>query len=214
MTYTAPNLIQAQLRSETPFGPSTVPTLTQVNTWISEIKDIIDNKTGQEWDERVIVKEFDYSGLETIRLKDAPIASITKVEYRKYPLGSESPVEWEEKVEDKDYTVYLEKGEISFLPSWNPATGRKRIRITATVGYDPIPPRIQELATKMVAIQVIESVLYQDVDTSTDANITVGAVSVVSPSHVGINKFTQLRTDVDQLFKDIVGSGVVRYDYT
>ena len=214
MTYTTPLLVQSQIRGETSFSSNTIPSLPEVETWIAEAMDDINHKTGQRWDQYEIEREYDYTGADSLRIKESPIISIDEVAYRKYPLGSSSPVEWEVKSEDTDYTVYLNRGEIRLLTSWNPAVGNKRIRVQATCGYATTPSRIQELATKMVAIRVIESVLYSDVNLSTDVNISVGSVSVVNPSNVGIRKFEGMKLDVDRLFKDIIGSGVVRYDYS
>lgn len=213
-SYTSANLVEAEIRATESFSSSTTPTLATVNEWIEEESELIDQIAGRTYTSTTYTEYIDYDGeSEVLTLKHSPIISITSVEYNQNALGSSEGTSWVTKTAETDYSSYDERGEIVILPSWSPYSGRKRIRVTYVAGYSTIPKQVQMLATKTVALRVLNSVLQNNVNTAdTGGSLTLGSISIVTPDNVSVGTFKQLNEDISMLKKEVVsGFGVFRY---
>jgi len=212
--YTTADLVRARLMAEDPFTTNTSPTVNTVERWIQQVSERINQKTGRVWGETEYEEYVDYSGMERITLKHAPITEVISVEHDPYPLGASNAGTWDTKIEDTDYTVYKTQGQIVPLASWNPRDGLKRIRVTYKAGYEQTPLMVEELATDMVAIKVLDSLLFsKGNDVTTGGSISIGQVNIVDPSDYGVANYNRLRLNVDELMKDIAGQGYYRYQH-
>ena len=211
-TYTTVEMVEAELRATTPASNDTVPSLQTMNRWIDETMDWIDNKSGRKWSSTSCTEVIDYNGEETITLRNAPILSVTSVLYSSSALGSDSYSLSVSKVEDEDYAVYLDSGEIDVLSNWAPTPGKKRISITYNYGYSTVPYRIQELATKKVAARVIDTLLAKDVnEKQSGKSVSVGSISIVKPADFGVTQFKQLKETITKLEEELVnGATAIR----
>jgi len=211
-TYTTAALVKDRIMAVDSFSTSTNPTLSTIDKWIQQISERINQKTGRVWGETEYEEYIDYSGKDRITLKYAPITEVISVEHDPYPLGASNAGTWDTKVEDTDYAVYKKEGQIVPLASWNPRDGLKRIRITYKAGYTTTPLMVEELATDMVAIKVLDSLLFsKGNDITSGGSISIGQVNIVDPSDYGVSNYNRLRLNVDELMKDIVGQGFYRY---
>lgn len=210
--YTTSALVASEIRATTDFGAGTTPTQTTVNNWINQVSERINMVSGRTWGTTQYTEYFDYSGKELLTLSMAPVVTVDTVQYNQNPLGSTSGTDWVTKTAETDYSLYTNEGQIAILPSWNPAEGRKRIKVIYTAGYTAIPERVEELATKEVALKVLQSLVTQNVNEGNDGgSISVGQISIVEPASYGVNSYKQLRQDVQQLWSDVKGTGVYRY---
>lgn len=211
--YTSAALVAAELRATANFSSSTVPTADQVATWIGEESADINTKSGRVFGSTEYTEAIDYNGDDVITLVNAPIVGVTSVLYSTSGLGTDSYSLDQTAVEDTDFTVYDEEGQIVRLPDWNDvATGRKAIQVTYSAGYAETPLDIQKLATKKVAKRVIDSLLSKDVnEKKSGKSISVGSISIVKPSDFGVSQYKALNEDIATLEANLTkGSGVYR----
>ncbi len=211
--YTTTSLIEAEIRATTPFSGSTIPTLTQVTTWIEEESNEINQLAGYNIGETSYSETIDYNGEELIALRHSPLISVNSVLYSTSDLGANYALTTT-KVEGTDYSYYPETGELVILLShWSPDSGRKRIQVNYTAGYSTTPMLIQKLATKKVAKRVLDTLVNYNLDQgNTGGSVSVGAISIVEPENLGLSTFKQLKTDMADLENKIVsGFGVYRY---
>lgn len=212
-TYTTAALIEAEIRATTSFSGSTLPSLSQVTSWITEESDNVDGLSGDVFSATTYIEYVDYDGdTDRIQTRHSPIVSVTSVEYNSVALGQTAS--WATKVSGTDYTTYNHRGEIFIIKTnWQPSEGEKRIRITYVGGYSTTPPKIQKLATKMVAQRVIDSLLHSDVQNGNDGGeIQVGSIRIVDPASYGVNTYKQLVQDIKDLKGELVNNfGVYRY---
>jgi len=213
--YTNSTLIEAELRASSLFSATTVPSLVQLTTWITEESAKINHDAGYNIGSTQYVEYYDYDINESsIYLKAVPVITVDTLQYNPYELGNSSySAGWETKTADTDYTVYEEKGKIDMLSGFSPSDGRKKFKITYTAGYSEIPKTIQMLATKMTALRVLNSLIQSNVNDRNDGgSISVGSINIVEPSNYGVGSYTKLKNDIDDLRKDLItGFGVNRY---
>lgn len=214
-SYTTASKIGAELRVSTEFSASTVPTLTTVNEWITEESEQINKDSARVWGSTEYTDVIDYNGEDFITLKHTPIISVSNVLYSEYALGTDSYGLTATKTEDTDYTVDKERGIVRPLfNNWSPKDGLKRISITYTAGYATTPLIVQKLASKKVALRVLNSLIFSNVNEGNDGgSVSVGSISIVEPASYGVNSYKQLQTDIQDLEKDISKNfGVHRYN--
>lgn len=212
-TYTSATLVAAELRATAAFSSSTVPTADQVATWIGEESADINTKAGRVFGSTAYTEDIDYDGAETITLVNAPIISVTSLLYSTSGLGTATYALDQTAVENTDFTVYKDEGEIVRLPNWNNvSTGRKTIQVTYTAGHTNTPLDVQKLATKKVAKRVIDSLLTKDInEKKSGKSISVGSISIVKPSDFGVSQYRALGEDIATLEANLTkGSGVYR----
>jgi len=194
--YTSAALIKAEIRATIDFSASTYPTADQVATWIAEESDRINTLSGRTWGSTAYTETLDYQGEETLTLVNAPVISVTNVLYSQYSLGTDLYSLSNTMVVDEDYTVYGDTGEIVFL-STIPYNGRKSVQVNYVAGYATTPPRIQQLATKRLALRVIDSLLEKDVnEKQSGKSVSVGSISIVKPADFGVSQYRELKTSI------------------
>jgi hypothetical protein len=212
--YTEPSLVQAELRASTAFSSSTTPSLTQVQQWIVEASDVINQLSGTVWGVTTYTQYFDYEGQEVLYVRHSPLKSVVSLKYNKNPLGSESGEDWETKTEDSHFTVYEKTGEVVLLLNrFAPGDGRKRIEVVYKAGYSEVPARVQLLCTKMVAQRVLESLISSNVNSGNDGgSVSVGSISITEPASYGVNSYNNLKREIKELQQSLLmGSGAFRY---
>jgi hypothetical protein len=210
--YTTAELVQAELRASTAFTSSTTPTLATINIWINEASRIIDSISGTVYGSTEYTEYFDYEGSDRIQLRNSPIISISSIAENTASAGETAS--WDTQVSETDYLLYENKGEILVVPGkWSPKDGYKNIKIVYTAGYSSIPAKVQMLATKMVTQRVLSSLISSNVEEGNDGgSISVGSISIVEPASYGVNSYKQLKTDIEDLKKELIsGFVVLRY---
>ena len=220
MGYTTPKLVEYELRAEESFADFTVPSLNAVTSWIEEESKQIDAEAGTSFEELTSTEIIDYEGdddslPESLYTIHSPIIEVTKLEYNPYRLGSdEYSTGWEEKTEDEHFTVYKKRGRIDILyPQFKPSEGKKRFRVVYKHGYSTTPALVQKIATKAVALRVINSLLNQKIeDGETGGTVGVGGISIVDPTDYGVKGYESLQESLNVL-KDKLLSGAVVYRY-
>lgn len=217
MGYTTASKVQEELKLSTAFDSTTLPSLSTVTSWIEEESSYIDSISGKKFSETEYTQTIDYDGSDRIQLKYAPVISVTSLLYSTSELGSSTYALADTKVEDTDYTLYKETGEIGILwQNWSPKVGDKRMQIIYTAGYtsDDLPLFIQKLATKMVAKRSIDSALSNDIQQrKSGKSISVGSISIVKPSDYGVSGYKNITDDIDSLKNELLKDGGV-YRYT
>jgi hypothetical protein len=210
-SYVSATDVQAELRATESFADYTYPSLSTVNTWIEQESNEVNTVSGRIWGTTDYSETIDYQGEDIITLKNAPLVSVTSVIYSTGPLGTDSYSLSDTKVEDTDYTVYTDEGEIVPLPNWRPQDGRKRIQINYNAGYATIPPTVQKLVTKKVARRTIDSLLSKDInEKQSGKSVSVGSISIVKPADFGVKQYTQLKQDIDELEQKLL-NGTTAY---
>ncbi len=216
MGYTTAELIQSELRASEAFASTTVPSLTDVTTWIEEESAQIDDDLGYSLAATQYDELYDYTSNEnSIYTKVSPVISVDTLSYNSYQLGtSDYSTGWTDKVEDTDFTVYLNKGKIDFLTSnFSPQDGAKKIRLIYTAGYTSTPLVVQKLATKMTSLRILNTLISSNVNDRNDGgSISVGSISIVEPVSYGVSSYKTLQDDVKELQDKVLeGFGVMRY---
>ena len=215
MAYTIADNIQDEIRATSPFTDLTLPSLTTITAWIEQESAEIDNMAGMSYASTANTVDLDYNGDDRILLKKSPIIAISAFKYAPYAIGTSSYPGWLSKVEDTDFTVYKDSGEVEILLSnFSPEIGSKRFRIEYTSGYTTTPQLVQKLCTKMVAMRVLNSLLQNNVNEGNDGgSISVGSISIVEPASYGVNSYKALQAEIDGLKqKLLVGTGVYRFN--
>jgi len=204
--YTTAELVKNELRATQDFSITTVPTLVSVTNWIQEESANINNNAGQIFGESTYSETFDYNGADVLLVTHAPIMSVTSILYSTTALGTTTYDLSDTKTEDTDYTVYKDSGEIEFLPSWSPSSGKKRIQINYTAGHATTPLNIQSLATKKVTKRIIDTLLSKDInEKQSGKSISVGSISIVKPADFGVSQYKVLKDDITRLEEEVIG---------
>ena len=211
MMYSSLSKVQAELKLNTPFSSETIPTAEQVSTWIEEESSQADEVAGRIWGEETYTEFVDYDGQAIVALKNAPIISITSLEYNQTSLGNTA--DWVTKTEEVDYDYYYDSGDLIInFNKWSPRCGRKRFRVTYKAGYETVPLFVQKYVSKSVALRVIESAVGNNISEGTlGGAVSIGGVNVNVASDIGVGSYTNLRNEVLRLESRLQGDGVMRY---
>ena len=220
MGYTTPTLVQYEIRAENLFATDTVPSLAAVTSWIEEESAQIDQEAGTHFGSLTSTEILDWDMSEPLQdalyLKHTPIISVSSFEYNPERIHSDDySTSWTTKTEDEDFTIYKEKGRIDILyPRFKPVSGQKRFRIVYTHGNSTTPPVVQKLATKAVALRVLQSLLQSNINEgNSGGSIQVGSIRIVEPADFGVRSFESLKKDINDLKSKLIeGSVVFRYN--
>jgi hypothetical protein len=218
MAYTTPTLVEAELRAASAFSATTLPSLSQVTTWIEEESADIDNELGYTLASTQYDATIDYDGADYIYLKVTPVITVDTLLYNTSSIGStDYSTSWEEKTEDTHFYTKKGKGMIApIFKTWTPTPKPQGMRIIYTAGYTTTPAIVQKLATKMVTERVLTTLLSQNVNDRNDGgSISVGSINIVEPTSYGVGTYKQLKSDISDLYSRVVKDfGVARYyDY-
>lgn len=211
-TYTTPANVAAELRAEVPFSASTFPTLETCNRWIEEYTDYINDKAGRTFTSTEYTEYVDIDGpVDRITTRRTPIITLSSFSVNTAAEGS-APV-YVAKTLNTDYIVYEERGEIVPTVNLTLTDGNKRCKIVYTAGYTNTPGSIQMLATKLVALRCLNTLIGKNVNEGNDGgSISVGSINIVEPASYGVNSYSNLKKDVDQLTNELTGgTSAVRY---
>lgn len=204
--YTTASLVQAELQASTAFSSSTLPTLSDVTTWIQEESAYVNSLADTVFSTTAVSSEYiDYDGGDVLVLQYAPVTNFTTLHYNTNKLGSTLGSSWVQKTEDTDYTVYADLGMLHLLDSFSPKKGLKRLRAAYTYGYTTTPETVQMLVTKLVARRVIQTLLTKNINERNDGgSVSVGSISIVEPTNYGVGTYRQLNMDIEELKRRIV----------
>lgn len=215
MAYTTPTLIEAEIRASANLSSTTVPSLSQVTSWIAETDAYIDHLSSNAYAQQTVADEYvDYNWQSELILRKSPVISVSSLLYNTNTLGSSDGEGWLTKAEGTDYVINKPAGTL-ILPftTFSPKPGIRRFKVTYVAGYSSTPPVVQMLATKMVAARIIDSLLSSNVNEGNDGgSISVGSISIVEPASYGVNTFKTIKSEIAQLQQDLVRNfSVYRY---
>lgn len=155
-------------------APATTPTLTQVNEMVLRAQDEIDRRTGHAWRTINVVNEYHdmypaeyrfYWSVPRIRLNHRDVKALASVSGDKLEIfdatgGATGYTDWVvSKVENRktgDFWADYENGYVYFIrsfPIWRYAKG---VRVTYRFGSTYLPKWVEDIATKMAALDVLE----------------------------------------------------------
>jgi hypothetical protein len=185
---------------------TTTPDISTVNNWIEEESAYIDLRTNQVWGSSTASSEiYDYDGSGIITLRHKPVLSITELKEEENGINgtSESWVELTEgRTNSEDFYVYSSEGDIIFHGTNMPKAGYQKICVSYTYGRTTTPINIQKLATKLVALRVINSVINGSASEE-GGSVSVGTITVSDPSTFGITRVREMRQEIESLFNSI-----------
>jgi hypothetical protein len=214
--YTTPALVQSELQATTQFSETTYPSLGDVEEWIAEESAFINGLANQVFGSTIYSSEFiDYNGEEDLFLENAPIISISSLQYNANPVGSTLGPSWVSKTEDTHYTLYKDRGVARLLLDyWTPCDGSKRFCVTYSAGYEVVPLEITKLCTKLITERVLTSLIGKNVNERNDGGtVSIGSVSITEPASYGVQSFKQLKTDIDSLKAQLLTKGINLYRF-
>lgn len=191
---------------------SSTPSQTTVEEWITQESDLLAHTTKIYWSSELITSEYlDYDGSGFIRLKNAPIISISLFEHETNGLAA-STENWVSLTEGRtnDYITFNKEGEIQFIGNNQPSYGIQSIRTTYNAGVTPTPTFVTKYIAKKVAQNVIGAVLNSS-GTKQGGSITVGAISIADPTTFSIDNVNRLGSEIEELNKQIGKFKVYRY---
>jgi hypothetical protein len=213
--YTTAEKVQAELQATSAFDTTTLPTLSQVTDWIEEESAQIDNDTNSAFSQITETIVLDYNGEEVIPLKGSPIISVSQFLYDTNTLGNSAGAAWIAQTEGSQYSVYNDRGEILLLlNNFTPKEGFKKFTIEYVHGYATTPAIVQKLATKKVALRILNTLIAKNINERNDGGSTsVGSISIIEPVSYGVGSYKQLKEDIHELEKSISKTdGIYRYD--
>lgn len=213
-SYTDITKVKEEIRASSPFSSATTPSANTVTRWITEVSEVINRDAGQVFGTTAYTEVIDYNGEELIALENAPIISVTNLLYTTSDLGTSGYALSGTATEGTDYSAYEKAGEILILPNTSKfRTGNKTMQVNYTAGYATTPLDVQQLATKTVALQVLNSLLQQNVDqANTGGSVSVGSINIVEPADVGVGTYKSLQSDITELRNRIAtGYKTIRY---
>lgn len=219
MTYTTLSLIQAEIGCDA-ITASTTPSSSQVETWISEVEDIIDITAGTIFSTSLVSSEYvDYDGSGVILMPEHPITSVDEIRYNRQDITSSTP-NWVTLQEGygKNYITYNDFGEVEFINGngatniVTPQAGKKKLCLSYHWGHTTVPLEIQRLATLMVSKQIINQLINQQANTL-GGEVSVGPITVKDPSNFSIGQIKCINQEIDSLMSQI-GQKFKTYRYT
>lgn len=214
-SYTTADLVQSEIRATTAFASTTIPSLSDVTTWITEESAQINNDIGYNVGQTQYDEYRNYNEDDIFFTKVAPVISVSTLLYNTTTIGSTGySTGWQEKTENTDFFIELERGEIKpIFSNWQPKDGDRNIRLIYDAGYATTPLDIQKLATKMVALRILNTLIQNNVNERNDGgSISVGSINIVEPDSYGVSSYTKLQEDIRTLKEDVsMNFGVHRY---
>lgn len=215
VSYTTAELVQNELQAASAFDATTLPSLSTITTWIEEESAQIDNDAGTTFASTTDTIDIDYDGEEVLPMKGSPIISVNSLTYNTNPLGYSGGTAYTTLAEESHYSIYDNRGEIVLLlENFSPKSGRKRFKIDYTYGYATTPDVVQKLATKKVALRVLNTLIQKNINERNDGgSVTVGSISIVEPNSYGVNSYKELVNEIKDLEMRVTkDDGVHRYD--
>jgi hypothetical protein len=217
--YTTTSLVQAEIRADTAFSSSTIPTSSTVSTWIQEASAEIELRTGDVFTSTSASSTlFDYDGSGIFRLPYSDLVGVTKVEYNTSSLGNTANWITLQEGDTYDYIKYLDEGEIHFVSGINssndvhPNPGKQKLRVSYVYGYSSVPLQIQRLATLLVAKRIIMSLASSQANTE-GGEIQIGTIRITDPSGYSVNYIKSMNEEIKDIY-DSLGTGMKTFRMT
>lgn len=213
--HTTPNKVQELLGLKCSFNNDTLPSLNTVNGWIQDVTSELNEYTANKYSSNEVVDVLDFNGEDFLLTSKSPVSNVVvEVDTSR---EHEEPV-WEELDLYTNYLVEEAKGRITFtrLTSRSLRSAKQKFRVTYNSGTGEVPYWLRNLATRMVALRVMNAALNNRVVNSEDASqIRVGQVQVIKPSDFGIGNYDSLKgtidRDLDELRSSVRGVRYVNY---
>lgn len=213
-SYTTVSEVSAELGG-TSIASTTTPSLSQVQSWISDASKEVEELTGRVWSETTVTStayEYsDYDGCGIIYFDHQPVISVQSIEYESQGLGATTPA-WSSLVEGRDtnsdFVLYKDEGFVKLFSSTTGKTiraGIQNIRKTYTYGYTVVPAHIKRLTTLLVAKRYIASVANSSAS-SEGGSVSVGTISVSDPNNYVHLHQDKVNKELDYLRKEVVST--------
>jgi len=210
MAYTNEDLVSSELKGLA-ISSSTSPSSDDISSWAKQAQDEIEAKTGKVWEVSTFSSTiYDGDGTEFFRFPFAPVISISSFEHETSGLGASSS-SWTSLTEGRnnDFILYVNDGEVEFTgKSSKPVNGKQNIRVSGSYGYAVTPPRIQRLATLMVAKRVVDATINAS-SQEEGGSVTVGNISITDPSTFSVSASRSMGVEIKDLFDDLAGTSFV-----
>ena len=204
-TYTTATLVEAEIRADSIFSTSTIPTLSQVTTWIQEASADIELAANQVFASTAVTSDYlDYDGDLVFRLPKAPLLSVDEIRYNQSTVNSTPSWLTLQAGEGYNYLTYLQEGEVEFIAGSNatnkiiPNPGKRKICASYTYGYTSTPLGVQHLATLMVAKRVIGTLVSSQANVE-GGDIQVGTIRVSDPSNYSLSYLKSMNDEIRDL---------------
>ncbi len=174
----------------TDFDATTTPTETQVNAYIADVDEEINNLTGTVFGTPVSNTEIvDIDGYTDVFVTEKyPIVSITSVSKNTNADPFDTPV-WEA------VTYYNDKIRILTKDKF---TGKRKLRFVYTYGFSTVPPEVEHLATLLVVNKILSG---NAIGESATQSISVGPISLTNA--VGLSRMVNLKTEIKEYTRKV-----------
>lgn len=186
---------------------SSIPSSTTVTSWIQQESDIIERETGRIWGSVTFTDEYlDYDGSGYLRLNNAPIISVTSLQYDN---GNDV---WNTLTEGRynDFIIYKDEGEIKLLNN-NVKAGFQQIKITYIAGYDPVNATVKNIVAKKTALRTIGTIINNQ-SSEEGGSISVDVISISDPSTFSLQRVTSLKDEINQMINSLGRFKTFRYN--
>lgn len=202
MAYTTVDKVAKEL--QTTISSSTTPSSDTVREWIAFAKAEIDSTTGYSFEPMQITNVYlDSNGSHQLWVdtRYRPLISVDTVQVNSGTDFSES---WTTLTSGTQYYIADKVGGlIKFAPTVSILSLDKSIKIgTVTYGYEEVPPMVEALATKIVAMRYIRSQIANTNTTLTQA-IQVGPIRVRNDSSQVVQYLQDLKSEIDDLYMKV-----------
>lgn len=187
MAYTSVGDVETYLR--TTFTPTTIPTITQVEQYVDDVDEQVDQILGRSWGSQTYEEIIDvpYSTNKFL-VKNYPLISVTSVEYN--TAGEYDTPVW------VAFEKYYTNGD--FIITNTPITGNRKVRLTYTAGHITISPDVRMLATLLVVQQITTG---DAVANSSTSSVSIGPLSITK--NIGASRLLNLKTTIREQIKRI-----------
>ena len=195
--HTTPKKVEEYLNTSCSFTTETNPSISAVNGWIQDISSELNELTEHKYSSASQVDILNYEGQKFLLTSRAPISNVT-VSVNTAMFGQE-PV-WVELDLYINYLLDEAKGKIIIndITQRGFSDGLQKFKVEYTAGVESTPYWLRNLATRMVAKQVLSATLNNRVVNSEDASqIRIGQVSVIKPSDFGTANYDRLIQSIE-----------------
>lgn len=187
MAYT--NITNVEEFFGTTFDETSSPTLAQVNTYISNVDTEINNLTGTVFGTPVSKVDYvDIDGYTDVFVTEKyPIVAVSAVS-KNTANPFDTPV-WESVSYYNDKIRILTKDKF---------TGKRKLKIEYTYGFESIPPEVSHLATLLVVNKILSG---QAIGDSATQSISVGPISLTNS--VGLSRMANMKNEIKEYTRKV-----------
>jgi hypothetical protein len=173
------------------FTSSTVPSVSDVEAWISESTELINEYAHRSYNQVSIEDEtHDYFGEGVLTTKVPGLVSVSKVEFSRDGGSSWITIDPSSYVVDSTYDEVILRSRPGLVAPSIPG-GLQSVRISYVAGPESVPKRIKLLCVDMVVLRVIYSELSRRAK-SVGGNLQAGPFRLSSPGTFSTNYYNRL----------------------